>query len=145
MAGKVAFALHPKGVKRASQTGGFGLAIPKNGSQPEAAFLLMQWLTSLRIDKQIALAGGNPSRISTHKDSDVNAKFPYMKTFGEALTYADPDWRPIIPVWGEINNMMGVALSKAISGGGSVREALDSIKAPIDNIMQKAGYKTWAK
>ena len=43
--GKVGWALHPMGVKRASQTGGFGIAIPKNAQNKEAAFLLMQWLT----------------------------------------------------------------------------------------------------
>ncbi len=139
--GKVAFALHPQGVRRASQTGGFGLAIPKNGNHPKAAFLLLQWLTSPRIDKQIALAGGNPSRISTHNDPEVNAKFPYLQTFGKALQYADPDWRPIIPVWGEINRLMGVSLSKAITRGESVKAALDKLKTPIDKIMQKAGYQ----
>ncbi|MGY0398539.1 MAG: extracellular solute-binding protein [Ostreibacterium sp.] len=143
VAGKVAFALHPKGVKRGSETGGFGLAIPKNGNHPKAAFLLLQWLTSPKIDKEIALAGGSPSRLSTYNDADVNAKYPYIKKFGQALQYADPDWRPIIPVWNEIENMIGVELSRAISGGGSVKEALDKLKDPINKIMTKAGYHTW--
>jgi len=141
--GKVAFALHPKGVTRASQTGGFGLAIPKNAANPEAAFLLLQWLTSPRIDKAIALAGGGPSRISTFYDKEVNAKYPFMKTFGDALKYADADWRPIIPVWGDINNKIGVALSQAVTGKMTIKEALTGLREPISRIMQRAGYHTY--
>ncbi len=36
------------GTRRGSQTGGFGIAIPNNASNPEAAFMLMQWLTPRR-------------------------------------------------------------------------------------------------
>ena len=46
VAGNVGWAPHPVGVRAASQTGGFGLAIPRNAENPDAAFLLMQWLTS---------------------------------------------------------------------------------------------------
>jgi multiple sugar transport system substrate-binding protein len=43
VAGNVGYAMHPMGVQRASQTGGFGLGIPANAENKEAAFLLMQW------------------------------------------------------------------------------------------------------
>ena len=141
--GKVGWALHPKGVRRGSQTGGFGIAIPSNAQNKEAAFLLMQWLTSKRIDKLIALEGGNPCRFSTHLDPDVNAKYPHMKIFAEALKYADPDWRPIIPTWGEVNNELGTTLSKAMTGGMTVKEALDSVAKRAKAIQEKAGYYTW--
>jgi multiple sugar transport system substrate-binding protein len=141
--GKVGWALHPKGVRRGSQTGGFGIAIPRNAAHKEAAFLLMQWLTSKRVDKMIALEGGNPSRFSTHADAEVNAKYPHMKIFGEALKYADPDWRPIIPTWGEVNTELGTTLSKAMTSGMSIKEALDTIAARAKAVQEKAGYYTW--
>jgi multiple sugar transport system substrate-binding protein len=141
--GKVGWALHPKGVRRGSQTGGFGIAIPKNAQNKEAAFLLMQWLTSKRVDKMIAMEGGNPSRFSTHADPDVNAKYPHMAIFGEALKYADPDWRPIIPTWGELNSELGTTLSKAMTGEMSVQEALDAVAKRATAIQEKAGYYTW--
>jgi multiple sugar transport system substrate-binding protein len=141
--GKVGWALHPKGVRRGSQTGGFGIAIPRNAQNKEAAFLLMQWLTSKRIDKLIALEGGNPSRFSTHADPEVNAKFPHMKIFGEALKYADPDWRPIIPTWGEVNNELGTIVNKAMTGEMTVKAALDEVAKRARAIQEKAGYYTW--
>ncbi|MBC6408475.1 MAG: extracellular solute-binding protein [Rhodobacteraceae bacterium] len=141
--GKVGWALHPMGVRRGSQTGGFGIGIPKNAANKEAAFLLMQWLTSKRGDKLVALAGGNPSRFSTHADPEVNAKFPHMATFGEALRYADPDWRPIIPVWGKINADLGTTLSKVLTEGLDVTQALDGVAARTRTLMEEAGYYTW--
>ncbi|MCP4077323.1 MAG: extracellular solute-binding protein [Gammaproteobacteria bacterium] len=141
--GKVGWAMHPMGVRRGSQTGGFGIGIPKNAANKEAAFLLMQWLTSKKGDKLVALAGGNPSRFSTHQDTDVNKKFPHMKTFGEALKHADPDWRPIIPVWGKINADLGTTLSKVLTEGLDTKQALDGVAKRTRAIMDEAGYYTW--
>ena len=143
VSGKVGWALHPRGTRRGSQTGGFGIGIPKNAGNKEAAFLLLQWLTSPRVDKMIALAGGNPSRFSTHADAEVNAKFPHMATFGEALRHADPDWRPIIPVWGKINADLGTSLSKVLTEGLDVQEALDGVAARTEEVMREAGYYSW--
>ncbi|MEO0746646.1 MAG: extracellular solute-binding protein, partial [Pseudomonadota bacterium] len=112
--GKVGYAMHPEGVRRGSQTGGFGIAIPKNAENKEAAFLLMQWLTSKKGDLMVAMEGGNPSRFSTYQDAALNEKFPFSATFGEALQFADPDWRPIIPVWGKINADIGTTMSKVL-------------------------------
>ena len=141
--GNVGWALHPEGVRRGSQTGGFGIGIPANAENKEAAFLLMQWLTSKKGDKLVALAGGNPSRFSTHADADVNAKFPHMATFGEALQYADPDWRPIIPVWGKINADLGTTLSKVLTEDLDIQEALDGVAMRTKAVMDEAGYYTW--
>jgi multiple sugar transport system substrate-binding protein len=141
--GKVSWALHPAGVRRGSQTGGFGIGIPKNAENKDAAFLLMQWLTSKHGDKLVALEGGNPSRFSTHADADVNAKFPHMSTFGEALKYADPDWRPIIPVWGKINADLGTTLSKVLTEDLDIQEALDGVAERTEAVMREAGYYTW--
>lgn len=143
--GKVGWAMHPMGVRRGSQTGGFGIAIPRNAKNKEAAFLLMQWLTSKRIDKMVALEGGNPIRFSTHADAQVNAKFPYMSTFGEALKHADPDWRPIIPVWGKINADLGTTLSKVLTENLDIKQAFDGIASRTKAVMTEAGYDTFRK
>ncbi|BDU30872.1 ABC transporter substrate-binding protein [Vibrio nigripulchritudo] len=143
--GKIGWAPHPMGVRRGSQTGGFGIGIPKNAQNKEAAFLLMQWLTSKKVDKMIALAGGNPSRYSTHFDDDVNAKFPHMATFGTALKHADPDWRPIIPVWGKINSDLGTTLSKVLTEDLDIQEALDGVAERAEKIMADANYYSWSE
>ncbi|MEM1431262.1 MAG: extracellular solute-binding protein [Pseudomonadota bacterium] len=141
--GKVGYAMHPKGVRRGSQTGGFGIAIPKNAENKEAAFLLMQWLTSKEGDLMVAMQGGNPSRFSTYQDPGLNEKFPFSATFGEALKYADPDWRPIIPVWGKINADIGTTLSKVLTEDLDIQEALDGVAERTKAVMEEAGYYTW--
>ncbi|MEM9582841.1 MAG: extracellular solute-binding protein [Pseudomonadota bacterium] len=143
VAGKVGYALHPEGVRRGSQTGGFGIAIPKNAQNKEAAFLLMQWLTSKKGDLMTAMAGGNPSRFSTYQDAALNEKYPYSATFGEALKYADPDWRPIIPTWGKINADIGTTMSQVLTEGLDPQAALDGVAERAQAIMEEAGYYTW--
>jgi multiple sugar transport system substrate-binding protein len=142
--GKVGYAMHPMGVQRASQTGGFGLAIPANAPNKEAAFLLLQWLTSKKGDKLVAMEGGNPSRFSTYADPEVQAAFPYSETFGEALRFADPDWRPIIPVWGGINADIGTTMSQVLTEGLDPQEALDGVAERTRATMEEAGYYTWS-
>lgn len=141
--GKIGWAPHPVGSRAGSQTGGFGIGIPANAQNKEAAFLLMQWLTSKEADKAIAIAGGNPSRFSTHSDPAVLKVHPHLEVFGEALKNADPDWRPIIPVWGKINADIGTSLSKVLTEGADIQEALDGVAARARNIMDDAGYYTW--
>ncbi|WP_299605431.1 extracellular solute-binding protein [uncultured Tateyamaria sp.] len=141
--GKVGYAMHPEGVRRGSQTGGFGIGIPKNAENKEAAFLLMQWLTSKQGDLMVAMEGGNPSRFSTYQDAGLNEKYPFAATFGEALKYADPDWRPIIPVWGKINADIGTTMSKVLTEDLDIQEALDGVAERTRAVMDDAGYYTW--
>lgn len=141
--GKVGYAMHPMGVQRASQTGGFGLGIPANAENKEAAFLLMQWLTSKEGDLAVAMAGGNPSRFSTYQNADLNEKFPWSATFGEALEFADPDWRPIIPAWGKINADIGTTMSQVLTENADIQTALDGIAERTRALMDEEGYYIW--
>ncbi|NSX53537.1 extracellular solute-binding protein [Parasulfitobacter algicola] len=143
VAGNVGWALHPEGVRRGSQTGGFGIAIPSNAQNKEAAFLLMQWLTSKEADLMIAMAGGNPSRFSTYENPEYQAAYAYAETFGEALKYADPNWRPIIPPWGKINADLGTTLSQVLTEDLDIQEALDGVAERTRATMEEAGYYTW--
>lgn len=140
--GNVSWALHPQGVRRASQSGGLGLAIPKNAKNPEAGFLLMQWLTSKAQDKAVTQAGGAPMRNSTLADAALVRQYPEFITFKEALKYSAPDWRPIIPVWDKINvQALGVGISEALTGKKSAEDALNGLVPQVNQIMREAGYK----
>jgi len=140
--GNVSWALHPMGVKRASQSGGLGLAIPKNARHPEAGFLLMQWLTSKNQDKAVTRVGGAPMRNSTMTDAELVRQYPEFITFKEALKYSNPDWRPIIPVWDKINvQALGVGISEALTGKKSAEDALNGMVPQVTAIMREAGYK----
>lgn len=140
--GNVSWALHPMGTRRASQSGGLGLAIANNAKNADAAFLLMQWLTSKAQDKAVTAVGGAPMRNSTLSDTDMVRKYPEFITFKEALKYSNPDWRPIIPVWDKINvQALGVGISEALTGKKTAEAALNDMVPQVTQIMREAGYK----
>lgn len=140
--GKVGYLLHPKGSKYASQTGGLGLAIPRTAERGEAAFLLMQWLTSKAQDKAMAHLGNAPGRVSTMMDASLLRQFPEFVLLREQLRYADLDWRPIIAVWDEINNgPLGAAVHQGLNGTKPPAKALADIVSRVNEIMTTAGYR----
>lgn len=140
--GKVGWALHPMGTRRASQSGGLGLAIAKNARNADAAFLLMQWLTSKAQDKAVTAVGGVPMRNSTLSDPDLVRKYPEFTIFQEALKYSNPDWRPIISVWDKINvQALGFGISQALIGRKTAAEALNDVVPLVTQVMREAGYK----
>ena len=142
VAGKVSWALHPAGTRRSSQSGGLGLAIPKNAKNADAAFLLLQWLTAKAQDKAVTRLGGAPVRNSTMSDAELVRQYPEFITFKEALKYSNPDWRPIIPVWDKINvQALGVGISEALTGKKSAEAALNDMVPQVTTIMREAGYK----
>ena len=141
IAGKVGYALHPKGVRYASQSGGLGLAIPKNAKNKEAAFLLLQWLTSKAADVKVTKVGGNATRMSTLNNPDILKQFPDFEILKEQLKYVEPDWRPIIAEWDEINiQALGVGISEALTGKKSPEEALNGVVPKVTDIMKRGGY-----
>lgn len=142
VADKVSWALHPAGVRRASQSGGLGLTIPKNAKNADAAFLLLQWLTSKNQDKAVTRLGGAPMRNSTLNDVDLIRQNPEFIVFKEALKYSNPDWRPIIAVWDKINvQALGVGISEALTGKKTAEAALNEMVPQVTQIMREAGYK----
>jgi multiple sugar transport system substrate-binding protein len=141
IAGKVGYALHPKGSRYSSETGGFGMAIPKNARNSEAAFLFIEWMTNKVNDKRVTALGGNAMRMSTLSDMDLIKRFPQFPVLREQLKYADPDWRPIIPEWSEINEqVLGVGLSEVLIGKKSAEDALREMAPKVTAIMKAGGY-----
>lgn len=138
--GKVGYAMHPMQENRLSESGGFGLAIPANCSNPEAAFLFMQWMTTKETERKVIKNGGAPFRMSSVEDPVLQGKYPEFEVLVKQLPYVNPDWRPIIPEWGEINNMMGIAINQVLTGEKESQEAMDDIITPIREIMIRAGY-----
>ncbi len=139
--GQVSYVVHPKGVRYSSQSGGLGLAIPKNAKNADAAFLLMQWLTSKEQDKAVCRIGGVPSRNSTMMDQGMVRQYPEYITLRQQLEYSDPDWRPIIAEWDEINiQALGVAVSEALTSKKTAQEALNGMVPKVTDIMKRGGY-----
>ena len=139
--GKVGYALHPRGSKYSAQTGGFGMAIPKNAKNRDAAFLFMQWMTSKANDVKTTMMGANATRWSTLDNADVKARYPEFNVLRASLKIANPDWRPLIPEWDDISQqILGTALPDVITGKKSAKEALTAIVPKVEEIARKGGW-----
>jgi len=142
--GNVGYALHPEQEQCGSETGGFVMGIPSNSQNQEAAWLFIQWFTSKGIDLELAMAGGNPIRTSTHADAELQERFPWYATVVDQLPCANPDWRPLIPEWGAMNApILGEEISAALTDQKSIEDALDSAALRIQELLDRSGYYNW--
>ncbi len=140
--GKVGFALHPEGTRCGSETGGFALGIPDNSKNKEAAFLFIQYMTSKAGDQKMVDLGGDPVRISTLQNNAD--RFPEYSVVADQLPCADPDWRPLIPEWNELNvDVLGQALTRVITTDDPIQPIMDDANEKIRAIMEREGYYVW--
>ena len=140
--GKVGFALHPVGERCGSETGGFALGIPANSQNQDAAFLFIQYMTSKLGDQRMVELGGDPVRISTLQNNTEG--FPEYPVVAEQLPCADPDWRPLIPEWNELNvDVLGQALTQVITTDDPIQPIMDDANEKIRAIMEREGYYVW--
>lgn len=140
---KVGYALHPEGSRCGSETGGFAAGIPANSKNKEAAFLFLQYITSKAGDKRMVELGGDPVRLSTYEHfKDQYDEYPVIL---EQLPCADPDWRPLIPEWNELNiDVLGQALTKVITTDDPIQPIMDEAAEKARAIMEREGYYSWA-
>ena len=142
--GNVGYALHPEGTRCGAETGGFAMGIPANAPNPEAAFLFIQYMTSKAGDRRMVELGGDPIRISTLEDPAFAEQFPEFPVVAEQLPCADPDWRPLIPEWNELNiDVLGQALTKVITTDEPIQPIMDAANEQIRAIMEREGYYAW--
>lgn len=141
--GKVGYALHPTGTRCGSETGGFAMGIPANAPNKEAAFLFIQYMTSKAGDQRMVELGGDPVRISTLTNNTEG--FDDYPVVAEQLPCADPDWRPLIPEWNEINiDVLGQALTQVITTDDPIQPIMDDANEKLRAIMEREGYYSWA-
>ena len=63
----------------------------------------------------------------------MQKQWPEFSVLKDAFKIANPDWRPIIPEWGELNEqVLGVGLSEAITGKKGLQQALDEMVPKAD-------------
>ena len=140
--GKVGYALHPTDKRCGSETGGFAMGIPANAQHKEAAFLFIQYMTSKQGDQRMVELGGDPVRISTLMNNTEG--FDEYPVVAEQLPCADPDWRPLIPEWNELNvDVLGQALTQVITTDDPIQPIMDEANEKIRAIMDREGYYVW--
>ena len=104
------------------------------GGKQEAALKFLQWLTAAEQVKQEDLATGHlPIRLSVAEDQafldDFAAALPGVDVFAENLANVEQA-RPVLAVYPQISEAMGLAIVSALLGEAEPKAALDQAAQP---------------
>jgi multiple sugar transport system substrate-binding protein len=136
--GMISFAPIPDGTEQgSSEIGHWAMGIMKASENKQEAFDFMLWATSAEQIKISATRGNPPVRRSVFTDPELTSQeqFRHYPVLMEAIEASTP--RPRHPKWPEIENALGIELSKAVAGTISPEEALANAKASIDQILAR--------
>lgn len=132
--GKVGYAVVPAGPKGAFPANySIGLAVSStvapDSKQFAAATAFLQWATSqemefARTDKDI----GNEDRKSVNQSDLLKSKLDagYIKAVSDGQALTKTQYRPMIPQWREMGDIIGAQIETVFTGGKSAKEALDA-------------------
>jgi multiple sugar transport system substrate-binding protein len=74
----------------------------------------------------MVLAGsGSFLRISTVADPELNQEFPWLPVIDESFRNGDGDYRPRIPQYPQIQDILGTAVNAVLVGDADPQAALD--------------------
>lgn len=148
--GKLGYTMVPKGPGgRHPAFTGHGVALASAAENLEPAWLFMQWALSREVTLDIALHSDHVavSRNSVWEDPTFREKWnlpgaggDFLKTFQDSLNAADPDYRPRISGWGEVNRAYGDALQQVMLGQMTAAEAMAGVQAKAQETMKRLGY-----
>ncbi|MBY5326076.1 ABC transporter substrate-binding protein [Rhizobium leguminosarum] len=132
--GKVGITTAPVGAGVSPQygVGGWGMAINADidAKQKEAAWTFIKWLTSKKIHKEFNLEGaGSFMRKSQMTDPDLTAKFDFLPVVAKTYENGNGDYRPRIPEYPEIQDILGAAVNSVLAGAAEPKAALDEAQA----------------
>ena len=148
--GKLGYAMVPQGPNgRHPAFTGHGVALAADAPNQEPAWLFLQWALSRDLTLKIALESNHVavSRNSVWQDPTFIEKWnlpgaggDFLKAFQDSLNAADPDYRPRISGWGEVNRSYGEALQSIMLGDKSAEEAMADAQAKAVEVMTRLGY-----
>lgn len=128
--GKVAIVPAPvqAGMEPTFGVGGWGLAINADidTAQQEAAWAYIKWLTGPSVQKELNMAGASSYlRRSTLADKDLLARYPYLPVIAKSFESGNGEYRPRIPQYPEIQDILGTAVNAVLVGDEDPKAALD--------------------
>jgi len=127
---KAAIELAPpgKGLPQKYGIGGWGLAINADvdDKKKEAAWTFIKWVTSPAVAKETNLGGlSSFIRKSQTHDAEVDKKYPFMQVIDETFEHGDGEYRPRIPQYPQIQDILGTAVNAVLVGNSDPKKALD--------------------
>jgi multiple sugar transport system substrate-binding protein len=118
-----------------AELGAWLLAIPAASRHIEAAKTFLNWATGKQPMKEAAVRGNPPTRRQVFLDPDLVGRFRSYPVQYKSLETARP--RPRTPLWNEIENAFGIAISKANAGSLTAAAAMAQAQADIAAIVSR--------
>ncbi|MPZ11426.1 MAG: extracellular solute-binding protein [Kiloniellaceae bacterium] len=120
----------------APMLGAWLVAVPADARNPEGARRFIDFLTSPRMQKLLALETGTPpTRASVYKDAEVVGKYRWYPAQVEALQNAQP--RPRIAQWAQVETILGDYLQLALIGEMTPKDALMEANEKIARALRR--------
>lgn len=117
----------------ASVCGGWHLAINANSVKKDAAWKLIEFLTSAKVQKRLAEnVSWAPTRSSLYKDTELTEKLPFLPIVEQSLE--NIQLRPNVPYYQWISDVLQKYLSKVLSRQMEIQEALQIMQDKIERI-----------
>jgi multiple sugar transport system substrate-binding protein len=138
----------PKGpAGRRPALGGFSLAVA--GQAPpaaqKAAWLFIQWATSLEMARPYIEAGGVPGRMAVYQEPDIAAEYPFFNAMTESWKNGIPAFRPRFPAWQEISDIISEWGSRMERGRVTPEQGAEEIGGRMEGVLAKRGYYDGSK
>ena len=126
--------IHGQGQVGGSALGGWGLGISKTTKHPEAAWRVIQYMTSEETMKKFVLSTGLiPSYQTLFNDPEILAKFPHFSQLLEAVQ--KPALRPPIAQYAQASDVLQRYLSAAFTGRMSAEQAMSAAAQETRNLL----------
>jgi ABC-type glycerol-3-phosphate transport system substrate-binding protein len=122
------------------------MCVNASTKNPEAAWLFLQWVSSVDVVLRRGIRNGVPPRESTWNNKEfVDALYyigegQYTKVCTEALKISDAIYRPIFPNWNEMGEILGIAVQNVIAGGDTAEHAMNQAQADVTAMLKTNGY-----
>ncbi|HAF70334.1 MAG: ABC-type sugar transport system, periplasmic component [Acetothermia bacterium 64_32] len=112
------------------------LGVSSASQNKQAALDFIEFTTSAEIQRKLTLELGHPpTRHSVYSDPEVVANYRWFPAQLAAMDSAVP--RPRVPVWSEIEGVLGDYLQLALVGEMSPEDALRAAQARIQEILER--------
>jgi multiple sugar transport system substrate-binding protein len=125
--------------KAISHYGGSSLFIPTSSKNKTPAYLFAQWATSRSVQLLGVGKGASPTRKSIYRIPVLREMYPSFSATDAAAPVTG--WRPRIPEWDDMVEVMARELNAVLAADKDPQEALKVMAAEIDNLLQQGGYK----
>jgi multiple sugar transport system substrate-binding protein len=127
--------------KPQSFLGGWGVGIPKNSKNIDAAWHLLTYITSKEFDKYQTLTyQSDPNRVSTYRDPEINKLIPSMAAAADAILNGHIFEAAYTPDYVELLGVSNTEFNLALLGQQTAQEAVTKVQAAWEDIGHRSGW-----